>query len=1016
MPSTSLELKDMIIRAGAGAGKTTKLTATVLDMAEQFCAKHGRWPRFIVTTFTRKATQELRERLLKEVIHQKRNHLEDFLAKSSALHISTIHGVLGLFLSRFAAQIGLNPQFQILSASAELKIIKRSLKKVLRSEKAELLQELVEVATLAEILKAFKGYADLRCQFTQVEKLSVAECEANLNLKLQKLQSDSAQLAEGLRGEKLDDKWLVLVEALDRFASAKAEGYSLQTAAAQVRELASARVKPSFSDAVKEAITLWRKDCDDLISPLWSLESFREQESLTDIFLQLASLLFEDVWQEKLKQGLLSMSDLENLSLILIQNFPETAELFAEEWDYWLIDEYQDTSPKQVGILKDLVGKTKKFLVGDPQQSIYLFRGARSEVFAQAQQEIENQNGLSELKLENYRSRPELLYFLNDFFTRLSPQFAAMIPKKDMRGISPVEKSQAHFFKTEKDQELTAALYRTQELLSFGVRPEEILVLARQNKALQNYADLAKQYNVPVHVHASAQFFERQEVRDALACLKFLLNPHDNLNLLTVLRSPWFFIGDAELVSITDRYANSYWELLLKSSLADKPVVQTLRTAVQNSFKSGPLAEWKNLLWQSPLILASQQLDPSGRREANLFKTIDLVTQHERRSGSGLLDWLENLEIESELESGGGEGDAAPVQEPARVNLMTVHASKGLQFDHIILLEAGSAKSAGDTDWLLQDEEKGRISVRIPDSESGGRQAVGPATLWSKQRRQREQQEYDRLLYVALTRARESVTLISNSTPEKASWMARVPYSLSDGEHAEENFSYRVKLNDFSINSFALRKPAEQTEKHAFVHKDLKTWRVCSATEILEQQAEIKSQPGSGGKSGTDHLESLKLALKGTEMHRQFENIKYSSMMEVLGRLPSSLHKSFQFVLDYEKGLFAHMIENGFVEWGFGVRIGARLIQGQIDLWGQDPQGEYYVCDYKTGAEKYKDNAFSQLKIYLYALKKLGRIPVDARVKFAVIYPVSQNVHIQIAPSYAEIQQWLEPICNKDGV
>src|ERR1700712_3645685 len=102
-PSPQLNLE--IVRAGAGAGKTTRLTRQVLDVVAEFLRTEKRFPHLVVTTFTRKATQELRERLMLEAVSHGDFALLEYVSSKSHLSISTIHGVLSLFLSRFASHL-----------------------------------------------------------------------------------------------------------------------------------------------------------------------------------------------------------------------------------------------------------------------------------------------------------------------------------------------------------------------------------------------------------------------------------------------------------------------------------------------------------------------------------------------------------------------------------------------------------------------------------------------------------------------------------------------------------------------------------------------------------------------------------------------------------------------------------------------------------------------------------------------------------------------------------------------
>lgn len=103
------------VRAGAGAGKTWNLTREVVAQALAFKATHGQWPKTVLTTFTRKATQELKERLLIYCIEE-RPEAVDFVQSSSYLNITTMHGLLSLFLSRYGHKLGLASQFRIVDS------------------------------------------------------------------------------------------------------------------------------------------------------------------------------------------------------------------------------------------------------------------------------------------------------------------------------------------------------------------------------------------------------------------------------------------------------------------------------------------------------------------------------------------------------------------------------------------------------------------------------------------------------------------------------------------------------------------------------------------------------------------------------------------------------------------------------------------------------------------------------------------------------------------------------------
>ena len=114
MSSTPFSLKSTIIQAGAGAGKTTNLIQTFIENVKAFKAQHQRYPHVVISTFTRKATQELKERLYAQALKENDQELFDYLNKKSWVHISTLHGLLVPFLSRYGSKAGLNPELKII--------------------------------------------------------------------------------------------------------------------------------------------------------------------------------------------------------------------------------------------------------------------------------------------------------------------------------------------------------------------------------------------------------------------------------------------------------------------------------------------------------------------------------------------------------------------------------------------------------------------------------------------------------------------------------------------------------------------------------------------------------------------------------------------------------------------------------------------------------------------------------------------------------------------------------------
>ena len=529
----------LVVRAGAGAGKTTELVQRVLAIAKKFHQEKGRFPRLVVTTFTRKATQELRERLMQKALSLNDQDLVDYVQKQSLLHISTIHGVLSLFLSHYGSHIGLNPRFSFIDEGQESRIFKKAIREILNDPEAvPALEDLLAQTTLAKLISAFKAYVEHRV--AQDEPLHAADW------------SDFEQAASVL-----DEKWFIKAEHLLQYLADNetSEGWKnyqqlLQGAVSLVKkrgefraqgfQMYEQRESPRFKKGTDEDISLLRKEIQNYSKEMheeWihSKAAWDLHAKVSDDFVQVGEKIFSQILKRKLKSAAMTMQDLEIFSLRLLRLFPETGKSFASEWDYWFIDEYQDTSPRQVFLLKHLVDDKPSFVVGDPQQSIYLFRGARSEVFIDKEKLNTAQGGQSLEKMQNYRSRPELLKFFNHFFLHLSSQFKAMIPSESKSRVDLQNEPAAVFIHTPPQPEEKAlrvsenpmmdenanfehqaVIQRCLDLLKQGVAPEQICVLSRTNAELDRLAILAAQYSIPVQVHASAKFFSRREVQDAL--------------------------------------------------------------------------------------------------------------------------------------------------------------------------------------------------------------------------------------------------------------------------------------------------------------------------------------------------------------------------------------------------------------------------------------------------------------------------------------------------------------------
>lgn len=955
-----------LIRAGAGAGKTTELIRRVLGQILYFQKTHDRDPRLVVTTFTRKATQEIRERLLSAAQSLGDPRVLKYVQTSPYLSISTIHASLQKFLSLYGNKLGLAPEYGFIGGADLKRLEKRALRDVLADgEMAERFSFLLEEWDLGHFWEAFHLWSQQKVMTPDLRPLSLRELQSDRDEVLKRVQQGRLQLAKELKDLELTAPW-------QNFLSLCLSPWDLsfdQEAALWVKPPVTKKTK-----AISDDLNDRKKELNDLGKSLkdwsWSNEFLETHEKLREVFPPFAEALQNQLDFEKRRRGQLAMADLENWSLLLVRQFPESAQAFSETWDFWMIDEYQDTSPLQVEILRRLIGEKPEFVVGDPQQSIYLFRGARSQVFSDKEAEMRETGSELLTKMTNYRSKPSLMSFINELLPAMSSQFQAMElnpTKKDYSYQGP-DATLWSLPKEEMDQDaaplslqVRAIADKIQELLAAGESPSSICILARTNSEVSEISEGLQTCGLPVFSHRPLLPYRRREVRDALSYLKFLVQPHDNQNLIELLRSPWFRVDDEILFSLAHSYSESFWSRRKKLSSVSA-VLMALEDDLKFVNTEGVFYRWLEGLKLRGFFDFSYAIDPSGQREANLWKLVSELRWSERSPGFSYMQFVEDhLEVTGREDQVTDEVPA--VVEPARVQVMTIHASKGLEFDHVILGSAGEINIRAKSSPIVIEESSGKYSFSLRTKEK----EEWNSSAWSESQKQirkdRELEEYDRLLYVALTRAKQSLTLLWEN-PKTNSWAKRWPEWLptESGEHVVKNFKVLVRAD----TPHEVRFEFSEREKFAAVEP----WM--TVDQIRKEIPDL---------STAQTWEGLRLISTGIETHAFLESLQEN--WDTSEILPAKLRE--QLITDKNVN-FENLIKNGYVEWGFVLKLQDSLKQGRIDLWGRDEQGTPWIVDYKTGNPKYRDQAIAQLKDYARALIQLKQIEPTEKIQLYPLY------------------------------
>lgn len=1029
-------LRPSLWRAGAGAGKTYNLVERVIRIAEDWSREHeGEMPRLVVTTFTRMATQELRVRLMQRVLELSseaepdsealRKKLIPFVSSRSQLFVTTMHGVMESYLRAFAQEAGLDPAFRVAQADERRSMTSRVAHQILKDPVAE---SLVSSFGFRRSMGVLHRLAQIQSEFPEARPATLADLSrfwlADLAvcippiLETEDEIKDSGNLQwepmlewfsllKGALGEIQNELSLPRLDRIDQLLEARP---SIQNRSNPKVNFSRKKWTEVFDD-LSEATALVRNEWHALV----------ETSGFNSDVLQLAERFWQGLTEEKRRSGLIELEDLELFSLRLLREHPETATTFAESWDHWLIDEYQDTSPRQVRLLEALSQGRSSFVVGDPQQSIYLFRGARPTVFEQRERLAKSERHAEVSLMVNRRSDPAVMDFINRAVDELGSDFEKMEPHRLEDSVAPARFGRVSYLQLaagederageRREREARAVAKAIRSLIDSGVRPASIAVLGRKNQDLMQIGERLDGYHVPYQVHTSGAFADRQEITDLASLLAFLVNPHDDANLIQLARAPWFPI-DERILMLGYRRKTSLWSVLDGERLSE---LEVHRNLLQVARERGIVEAFKSALVSCDFFSFCGALDPSGRREANALKFITRLVTAERQAGFNPKRFID--EVLETAADGGSDRDATAAQKPDRVTVMTIHASKGLEFDHIFIpfMSFGKRDKPFRGDVVFHEEEK-VFALSIRDEEDGSANTGAVGRAWMRRLRAWEREEDKRVLYVAMTRARESLFFSALGEAERGSFAALIGETLASEsvrqilriEEIDEPASMAVSSADVSDSCVVNAYVAGQARLGRGVRGTI------SVTKLLEMEQTAVGETALhravvGSKSAQKSLGLARKAANGTRLHRVFELAKYLTDQpdamagEIARWFPLSEREAageaLQWLLNLREPAIAEIFSSGEVEWSFVYRRELAevmvAVEGQIDLWGRDASGQLWVVDYKTGASEYSDKAIRQLRYYAEALLAAGVAKKGEVIKLAAVYPFSREVVLE---------------------
>ena len=466
------------------------------------------------------------------------------------------------------------------------------------------------------------------------------------------------------------------------------------------------------------------------------------------------------------KNNLLDFDDLLLLTYKILDEYEEVATSYSQKYQYIMVDEYQDTNDIQLKILKKLCSTHNNIcVVGDDDQSIYGFRGANIKNILEFQKEFDAKI----VKLEhNYRSTPEILEVANKLIS-----FNKNRHTKILKPTIPNHKKVEVVENYNEMAEAQMLANRINELISKGVNPNNIAILYRINALSRGVEDGLRGSGINYKLVGGIKFYEREEIKDIISYLRLLVNKNDDYSFKRIVNKPRRGIGKTSL----DK---------LENAKNDKSFMQLLEEDISFVSKKAQksLKEFKSLieeLSQMKLIDLVYSLDRLGLVEfykdedkiQNLNEFYGLLKDFAKK-GFTLEEVLNELSLQS---------DADAIEDNA-INIMTIHASKGLEFDYLFVIGL----------------EEGFFPLNDADIE-----------------------EERRLAYVALTRAKKELVLS----------YAKSRYIRGNREFLDKS---RFLMEMGLVNEKAAKKEAKTTKTNDLVkHKVFGIGKVIGSTKVGKQ-------------------------------------------------------------------------------------------------------------------------------------------------------------------------------------
>ena len=1053
--------KNVIVSASAGTGKTTVLTDRIINYLKEGNDIND----YLVVSFTSAAADELKDRIAKEIRNsmslaspELQKHYQNQLARIPLADISTIHSFCLNLLISYGYVLGLDPaKTGKLADEGKIKKLRdKAFRLALKeydynsliyrfcdrpedidsfyrniNDLSRFMENLDHPEEWKErVLKSYELMADNDFRLYPIDLVELfdqklhqlEECAGRL------MQLYNSNLSKGKTLEKaqeLDGRIRDVLEECRSYLSVN----DFEKIAGKMIELSGkypAIGNSKFDETDKEEAKQLKAEYDDLIPSFQLYYIFNEANSRNREVIEQLFMLTDSYRKHydslKEKEELISFEDmLVKAAEILKANNGYVADIYRNKYKEILVDEYQDTNQNQENIIKAIAKEDNVFRVGDVKQSIYKFQNAKPELMKNFIDHHGNNDSVLPLQ-NNYRSSVNIISFSNYVFEKLmnmepgsyKPDDDLLVPeeKKDQKGekirlitvpyesdekvVSKDKKGQTvekplHVFNSKEKADLIGS-YIASEIVQLKAKNSELkwssfVILLRSNRYKALLKRVLNRHNIPVYTIGKTGFFSDPAVSTVISLLSLTLKD-SRLDSMNVLSGPLFDCSYEEIASKQ--------EILEQSDEKNSSELKKLVEELREYHKDHSLAELLDKIYNYDDYYLNKT---DSFERSNLDSLYQMVLNFEKDNGSlsDLLIYLKNYAYVDRQEASGYTSKDDVVQ------IMTIHQSKGLQFDYVFLADLYFRSGGSKYNSQSVFNEKDGMAARYISLPNKIRHENPYYDLISKDNEYDDFAEELRILYVAVTRAINGLYVVNarKYDPDKYELTYESMYDKSQMDwimtalkEAPSEITDLLEIKTLSEKDMEEHELSAQTQekketriiKYSDQPNVRKQLEVISPSSLEDRDINhLDFETGSGSERGTLMHKAIELLGIRKIDRKDVEALPYKLADEDVDKIVSFYEDPFTLML-YDK-------QNEH-EYPFIAYEDDKLINGVIDLLsiGED----ILVIDFKSDKHTDEEKLIRRYAIQLNNYRQIVRKKYPDKKIRALIYSFELSKYVEV--------------------